>query len=191
MSLVWTDEGARGLVEDSGWHLEYAAGQLTRFTTPAGAAFAVECTAGGIVAIRRDGGLVLRIDPSPDVTTRFLALGANHRFALEYSAEENLIEVKHPTGRSLARFVYDGRGLLSEIAAGGLPPAEVAWAEIPDAGRGDSPYSLPLYLARDGTATYEYSIRGGLVRLEQTGPERRSLRVGTRYGRILWIEEKP
>ena len=189
--LFWSADGGRARIEESGWVLWYEGGGLVGFATPSGKSYEVDCAGRRILCIRAGADVLLATEREEGGAVENLTVNGTKRFRINYSPGGRIAGVTKDGGRPLVAFSYGPEGLLSGIQRSRLPQVGLRWIAIPRAERGDSPYRFPVNLSEVGSRSYRYQIARGVVELEQSGGAAglRRLRIGLRYGRILWVDD--
>jgi hypothetical protein len=189
--LFWREEEQRAWVDDSGWVLHYERGSLVRFSTPSGRVYEVTSHGRRVASICEGDRRLLSVDAGEFGMLECMTARGLLRFYITSREDGRIEAVANDGKRTLVSFTYGPAGMLAGIRRAMLPPLDLVWAWNAKAERGDSPYRLPVHLARAGGRSYGYRISDNVIYLEQRDPHAatRRLRIGVQYGRIRWVKE--
>lgn len=177
-------------IVDDGWVLVYEGGVLRSITTPQGRYLQATCSGRHITAIHEDGRQRVRVEwTAAGAPSSLWVDGEQSRFRV--SPSELVESVEDESGATLAEFDYHASLGLIEFASMASEPARCfKWKRNANYGHGDVDQRKPYSLIAAGVVRYSFDSNRGVIRLERieetTGVVKR-LRIGMRYGKILWI----
>lgn len=189
--LLWSEAEHRATLVDANWVLRYEHGHLKQFQSPSGQIYCVATSGSRITSISCTDNNLLTAEPDRSNVIELVGQQEASRFILKRDECHRIRSVENARGQTIVSFGFAPSGLLESICQAPRSKTLLEWQSIPAAQCGDSMFPFPVHLSKAGPNSYHLHCTGGLIEVDRNGPPGLPLRmrIGVRYGRILWIEE--